>query len=242
MPLINCKVYFELNWIENCILSGSEDSAKFEITDSKLHVPIVTLSAKGSANLTKQLREGFKRSFYKNSYETRPANVIEQGKNLYELLNALFRGVKRLFFLVYFVAAGANADEESGMKGNKKCFLARGEIKNYNVLMDGRNFYDQSINDLIKQYDEVRKVSRGYGDDYTTGCLLDYAYFKDNYKLIELDLSKQKALDADPRAIKQIVFQEVVGGNSGSKIRLYTIIEQSKETIFEFSKGTAKVR
>ena len=108
-------------------------------------------------------------------------------------------------------------------------------------MIDGRNFYDQPINDLIKQYDEVSKVSTRYGDDYTTGCLLDYAYFKDNYKLIAVDLSKHKVLDADPRAIRQIVFQGVVGGNDGTKIRLYTILEQSKETMLKFFKGTEKV-
>ena len=97
------------------------------------------------------------------------------------------------------------------------------------------------IFDLIKQYDEIRKVSTGYGDDYTTGCLLDYAYFKDHYRLIAVDLSKQKALDADPRAIQQIVFQGVVGGENNTKIRLYTILEKSKETILEFAKGTTKV-
>ena len=184
MPLINCKVYLELNWIEDCILSSAGDSAKFAITDAKLHVPIVTLSTKDSANLTKQLNEGFKRSVYWNSYETKPAKVIEQGKNIYELLNASFQGVKRLFVLAYFIAAPAEGnnppppvDETAGIKNNKKYFLPRGEIKNYNVLIDRRNFYDQSINDLIKQYDEVRKVSTGQGDDNTTGCLLDYAYF-----------------------------------------------------------------
>ena len=119
--------------------------------------------------------------------------------------------------------------------------LPRGEITNYNVLIDERTFYDQLINDLRKQYDEMRKVSIWYGDDYTTGCLLDYAYFKDNYRLIAVDLSKQKDLDADPRAIQQIVFQGVVGGNDGTKIRLYTVLEQSKETMLEFSKGEAKV-
>ena len=103
-------------------------------------------------------------------------------------------------------------------------------------MIDGRNFYDQPINDVLKQYDEVRKVSTGYGDDYTTGCLLDYAYFKDNYRLIAVDLSKQKALDADLRAIQQIVFLEVVKVDAGTKIRLYTILEQSKETMLEFSK------
>ena len=73
-------------------------------------------------------------------------------------------------------------------------------------MVDGINFYDQPINDLIKQYDEVRKVSTGQGDDYTRGCSLDYAYFWENYKLIAVDLSKQKDLDADPRVIQQIIF------------------------------------
>ena len=70
---------------------------------------------------------------------------------------------------------------------------------------------------------------------------MDYAYFEDNYRLIAVDLSKQKALDADLRAIQQIVFQGVVGGANNTKIRLYTILEQSKETILEFAKGTTKV-
>ena len=86
-------------------------------------------------------------------------------------------------------------------------------------MIDGRNFYDKPINDIIKQYDEFRKVSTGCGDDYTTYCLLGYAYFKDNYRLIAVYLSKKKALDADPRAIQQIVFQGGVEGAAGTKIR-----------------------
>ena len=108
-------------------------------------------------------------------------------------------------------------------------------------MIDGWNFYDQPVNDIIKQYDEIRKASTGYGDDYTTGCLLDYAYFKNNYKLIAFDLSKQKVLDADPRAIQLIVSQGVFGGDNGTKIRLYTILEQWQEAMLELSKGTAKV-
>ena len=84
-----------------------------------------------------------------------------------------FQGVTRLFVLAYFVAAGANADDEAGKKDNKLYFLPRGIIENYNILICGRNFYGQPINEFIKQYDEVRKVSTGQGDDYTTGCLLD---------------------------------------------------------------------
>ena len=104
-------------------------------------------------------------------------------------------------------------------------------------MIDGRNSYDQPINDIVKQYNEIRKVSTGYGDDYTTGCLLDYAYFKDNYRLIAVDLSKQKALDADSRAIQQIIFT----GKTDNQIRVYYILEQSKETKLEFGKGTTKV-
>ena len=83
-------------------------------------------------------------------------------------------------------------------------------------MIDGRNF-------------EVRKVSAGQGDDYTTECLLVHAYFKDSYRLIAVDLSKQKALDANPRGIQQIVFQRVAGGAENTKIRLYTILEKLKK-------------
>ena len=154
MPLINCIVYLELNWIEDSILSSAGDSAKF----------IVTLSTKDSENLTKQLNEEFKRSVYWNSYETKPANVTEKEKNIHELLNASFQRVKKLFVLAYFIADGGN--DTAGINNNKKYFRPGGEIKNYNVLIDGKKFYDQPINDIIKQYNEVRKVSVGYGDDW----------------------------------------------------------------------------
>ena len=180
------------------ILSIAGDSEKSEITYVKLHVSIATFSTKDNVNLTKQLSEGFKRSVYWNSYQTKPAKVIEKGKNLCELLNASFQGIRRLFVLAYFVGAGV-VNDEAGIKDNRKYFLPREEIKNCNVLIGGRNFYDQPINHLIKQCDEIRKLLKGQGDDYTTGSLLYYAYFKDNYRLTAIDLSKQKALDADPR-------------------------------------------
>ena len=103
--------------------------------------------------------------------------------------------------------------------------------------IDGRNFYDQPINDLIKQYDEIRKVSKGQGDGNTTGCLLNFAYFEKNYRLIAADLSKQEALDADSRAIQQIIFT----GKGSAAVIIYYILEESKEAILEFSKGTKKV-
>ena len=91
---------------------------------------------------------------------------------------------------------------------------------------------------MIKQLmTQLSKVSTGQGDDYTTGCLLDFAYFKKNYRLIAADLSKQKALNADSRAIQQIIFT----GTASAAVIIYYILEQSKETILEFSKGTTKV-
>ena len=83
----------------------------------------------------------------------------------------------------------------------------------------------------------MRKISTGRGDDYTTGCLLDFAYFEKNYRLIAADLSKQKALDADPKTIQQITFTV----KTDNTIRVYYLFQQSKETILEFSKGTTKV-
>ena len=133
-----------------------------------------------------------------------------------------FKALKDYLPLFTFVA-GNIVDQEACIKNNKNYILPKGEIKIYNVLIDGRNFYDQPINDIIKKYGELRKVPTEYGDDYTTGCLL--AYFKGSYEVIAVDLSKQKDLDVDPRAIQQIVFQGVVGGDAGTKIRLYTILE-----------------
>ena len=89
---------------------------------------------------------------------------------------------------------------------------------------------------MIKQNDEVRKASTGHGDDYTTGSFLDYVYLKDNYRLIAIDLSKQTALDADLRAIQQIVFQGFVGGDDNTKIGLNTILTQPKKAALEFTK------
>ena len=98
------------------------------------------------------------------------------------------------------------------------------------------------INDSIEQYDEIRKISTGKGEDYTTGCLLDFDYFKKNYRIIAADLSKQKALDADSRAIQQIIFTgKIKATAANTRVIIFYVLEKSKETILEFSKGTTKV-
>ena len=220
----------------------------FMITNTKLYVPVVTLSTKDNNNLTKQLNDGFKRSIYWNQYVSKP--FTEQAANKTGItrfaLDAAFQGVNRLFILAFEdtrVDEAADAPAPRNLSVNRvirtsyrKFFVPRVDITSYNVLIDGRNFYDQPINDSIRKYDEIRKIA-GKGDNYSTGCLLDYDYFKKNYQLIAVDLSKQRELDADPRAIQQIEFI----GMLKTKSNVFTILEKSKETILEFYKGTAKV-
>ena len=162
MPLVNCKIELSLKWYENCILSSAETAVTFAITDTKPYVPIVTLKIEDNAKLSKLLNEGFKRSIYWNKYKIIFKNYNDE--YIRERLDASFQGVNKLFVLPY--ASGDNITNENSYR---KYFLPRLKIKNYNIEIDGRNFYDQSINDLIKQYDEVRKISTGQGDDYTTG-------------------------------------------------------------------------
>ena len=130
-------------------------------------------------------------------------NDANAERHIRERLDASYQGVKRLFVLAYNSTAGNN---QVSIDSFKKYFLLRVKIENYNTEIDGRNFYDQPINDSINQYDEVRKVSTGQGDDYTTGSLLNFAYFEKKSRLMAADLIKQKALDADSRAIQQTTF------------------------------------
>ena len=208
----------------------------FKITNTKLYVPIVNLSSKDNAKLVQLFREGFNRPVYWNEYQTKiHTKDLDNNNPIRFLLDASFQGVRRLFVLPLNNTDGDN--KKVKRDSDTKYFLPRVNITNYNVLTDGRNFYDQPINDLIKQCDEIRKTATGQGDDYTTESLLDYQYFKDHYNLIAIDLSKQKELDADLRAIQQIEFYGILKTNS----LLYTVSEKSKETMLQFSKRTAKV-
>ena len=144
------------------------------------------------------------------------------------MLDASYQGVKILFVLAFRDRGSANRVTDDS---HRRYFLPRVNIEICNIEIDGNIFYDQffMINDLIKQYDEVRKASTGLGDDYTISCLLDFAYFKNNFRLIETDLSKQKTLDADSRAC---------WANSG--VLICYILKQSKELILQYSKATTR--
>ena len=181
MPLINWKIHLEPNWNNNCVMYGADTyavgdnsnnkEAIFKITSTKLYVPIVTLSTRDNVNLTKQLNEEFKRSVYWNEYKSKIETKEADVNNLKRLpLDASFQGINRLFALAFDNTHNGNNKVERD--SHIKYFLTRVNITNYNVLIDGRNFYDKPINDQSKMYDEIRKIATGKGDDYTTGCLL----------------------------------------------------------------------
>ena len=206
---------------------------KSKITNTKLYVPIVTLSRTDktgkTVKLVKLLQDGFNRPVYWNEYQTKIETKNLDYDNLTRFtLYAAFQGVRRLFVLAFNNADGnANKVERNS---HKIYFLSRVNITNSNVLIDRRNFYDQPINDLVKQYDEIKKTATGQGDDYTTGCLLDYQFFKDHYNLIAVDFSIQKELGADSRAIQQIEFYGMLKTNS----QVCTVLEKSKILVQQY--------
>ena len=143
-----------------------------------------------------------------------------------------------MFVLAYYNTEGCN---QVSLDSFKKYYLPRVKIENYDIEIDRREFYNQLINDSVKQYDEVRKVSTGQGDDYATGCLLDFAYFEKKLQTNRSSLSKQKALHANSRAIQQIVFTgKIIAAVPNTRVIIYYILWQSKETFLQFLKQIEK--
>ena len=232
MPLINCEINLILTWSANCVIVSTNvanQNATFAITDTKLYVPIVTLTIKDTAKLIQQLKAGFKRVINWNKYLSKP-ELLAQNPNLNHLVEPSFQGVNRLFILAY---------ENDTQITSAKDYLPNVEIKDYNVMINGENVFDQPRKNNKITYENIRKVASRKGDDYTTGCLLDYPYFKDSYKMIAIDLSKQQALDADPIAIQQINFTANL--DRAGDTRIYFILEEAREAILDFSQGTVKV-
>ena len=233
MPLVNCKIKLNLTWKKECVLSTSAGEAVFIINDTKLYVPVVSLSKEDNKDFIKQQNKGFQRSIYWNEYKTKEINE-DADANVFKYINLdpSFQGVNRLFVMAY-----NRVDGQPTRNGQRKYYLPRISLNKYNVTIDGRNIYDNPIESDIEKYRELKKAMIGKGEDYTIGSLLDYNYFKKHYKLVAVDLSKQKELDADPRAIQQIEFKYMLETNS----TIYWVLEKSKETILQFYKGTVKV-
>ena len=219
--------------VSSCVLIATgiqNQNATFAIADTKLYVPVVTLSTQENTKFLQQLKSGFKRVINWNKYLSKP-ELLAQNPNLNNLVEPSFQVRNRLFVLAF-----ENDDDRTS---NDEYYLPTVEIKGYNIVINGENFFDQPIKNNKITYDNIRKIATGQEDDYTTGCLLHYSYFKDTYKMIAVDLSKQQALDADPRAIQQINFT----GNldRAGNTRVYFIPEEAKETILDFSQGIVKV-
>ena len=226
MPLINCKIKLNLTWKKECVLSNQDGAAVIIINDTKVYIPVVTLSKEDNKDFIKQQNKGFQRSIYWNEYKTKEINENADA-NVFKYidLDPSFQGVNRLFVMAY--------NRENGQptrNGQRKYYLPRIDLEKYNVIIDGKIFYDNPIESDIEKYRELKKVMIGKGEDYTTGYLLDFNYFDKHYKLVAVDLSKQKELDADPTAIQEIEFKCMLGTNS----TIYWVIEKSKETILEF--------
>ena len=233
MPLINCEVNLILTWPKDCLITNSTSEGKLAIKETKLYVPVVTLSTKDIEKLLQQLKSGFKKTISCNKYES-SIKTFAQNRYLNYLINPSFQGINRLFVLPF--------ENENGRTSHSTYYLPKAEIKDYNVMIDGRNFFNQPINSMNKTYENIRKIATGKGDDYTTCCLLDYRYFSENFKTIAIDLSRQNVdleLDAYPRAIQQINF--IANLDRAENTIIFFIIEEAKETIFKFSQGTVKV-
>ena len=233
MPLINCEVILILTWSSTCVLIATgipNQNATFAITDTKLYAPVVTLSTQENTKFFQQLKSGFKRVINWNKYLSKP-ELLAQNPNLNHLAEPSFQGVNRLFVLAF-----ENDDDRTS---DDRYYLPTVKIKDYNIVINGENFFDQPIKNNKITYDNIRKIATGQGDDYTTGCLLDYTYFANTYKVIAVDLSKQLALDVAPRVIQQINFTANL--DRAGNARVYFILEEAKETTLDFSQGTVKV-
>ena len=231
MPLINCEVNLILTWSSTCVLIAiniPNQNATFAITDTKLYVPVVTLSTQENAKFLQKII--IKRVINWNKYCSKP-ELLAQNPNLNHLIEPSFQGVNRLFVLAF-----ENDDDRTSYD---EYYLPTVEIEDCNIMINGENFLDQPIKINKVKCENIRKIATGQGDDYTTGCLLDYSYFANTYRMIAVDLRKQQALDADPRAIQQINLTADL--DRAGNTRVYFILEEAKETILDFSQETVKV-
>ena len=194
----------------------------------------MTLLTQDSSKLLQQLKSGFKRTVNWNKYLSKP-ELSAQNPNLNHLVEPSFQGANRLFVLAF--------ENDTQRTSHSGFYLSNVEMEKINDLrmekINGENFFDQPIKNNKVPYEHIRKIATGQGDDYTTGCLLDYPYFKDTYKMIAIDLKKQKVLDADPRANQQMNFTENL--DKAGNTRIYFLLEEAKETIPDFTQGTVKV-
>ena len=231
IPLISCEVSLELKWNKNCVITSLErrqvdagppvvrdnapTGATLAINDCKLYVPVVTLSKDDEIKLLTNLKSGFKRE------------IIIRDNNLSILIDPTFTNVNRLFVLAY-----RTADNRQSFS---QFYLPNVMVKDYNVIIDKLAFFDLPIKTEEEAYEKIIDISRN--NEYTTGNLLDYDYFKKYYKLIAIDLNKQQVLQENEDLIQQINFI----GRLEQAANVFIIIEKKENTILEFSQNFTNV-
>ena len=201
--------------------------AKFKITETKLYVPVITLSKENDIKLLEQLKSGFKRTIKWNKYRSQ-MTIQPQNNNLNYLIDPTFMNVNRLFVLSF--SRNNNTDNRDSFSDY---YVPNVEIKDFNVLIDGKSFFDLPVKNEEEAYEKIIEMSNN--NDYTTGNLLDFGYFKKDYKLIATDLSKQTKLK-DPQ---QINFIGKLDKDNGAT--MFFIIEKSEETTFNFSQNSVTI-
>ena len=159
MCLINCEVELVLAWSASCVIiytNVGNQVATFRITETNLYVPVVTLLTQDNGKLLPQLKSGFKRTISWNKYLPKP-ELLVQNANLNHLIEPSFQGVNRLFVLAF---------EDDGQRiSNKRYYILNVEIKDYNVMIDGKNFFNQPVKNENVRYENITKIATGQRDD-----------------------------------------------------------------------------
>ena len=228
----------ELKWNKNCVITSQQigvnldggntaapTGAKFAINNCKLHVPAVTLSKNDEIKLLTNLKSGFKREIIWNKYRSQMTTEAVNN-NLNILIDPTFTA-NRLFVLAYQTA--------NDIQSYSQFYLPRVMVKDFNVIIDKLAFFDLPIKTEEEPYEKIIDISRN--NEYTTGNLLDYDYFKKYSKLIATDLSKPQVLQENEDLIQQINFI----GKVEEAANVFIIIEKKENTILEFSQNLANV-
>ena len=190
----------------------------------------MTLSTQDNVKLLQELKSGFKRIINWNKYLSKPESLAQK-PNLNHLVERSFQGVNRLFVLAF--------EDDPQKISNKRYYLPYVEIKDYNFMINGKIFFDQPVKNVKIKYENIRKIATDQVDEYAAACLSDFDYFRDNYKMIGIDLSKRQELDPDPREIQQINFTANL--DRAKNIRPFFILKETKENVLDFSQGPVKV-
>ena len=245
ISLINCEVELILTLSKNCILADMSvnavlnppivppSGATFQITHTKLYVPVLTLSKENYIKLLEKLKSGFKRTITWNKYRSQ-MTIQNNNNNLNYLIDPTFTNVNKLFVL-----SSERIEEDNTKKDYRDSFshyyLPNIQIKDFNVLIDPKSFFDLPIKNEEETYEKIIDLSNN-NNNYMTGNLLNFAYYKDYYKLITIDLSKQTKIK-DPQQINFIGKIE----KQDNGVTMFFIIEISEETTFEFLQNSVTI-